>query len=158
MIINENLYSGDDIYVPPNNIKYQFLPVNFDINFNPGESYTLSCTVDVSIGNTCELKIFNGDYSEELFSKQFTAGKRDYLTFKFSDNAKYRFAFYAGNAGKTNNIKAYYKKVKIEKGDKMTIYLPHKSKVKAEYQAIFPIGGGTQKSIRHKAYKGVGLC
>ena len=31
--------------------------------------------------------------------------------------------------------------------DKMTPFLPHKSKVKADNQAIFPIGGGYFKEV-----------
>ena len=142
MIINENLYSGKDIYVPPNNVVYQFLPVKFEINFEVGKSYTISCEVSLSKGDSCTLRIFNKDYSKNLFTKIWTAGSRNSLTFKFDDSNEYVFAFYAGIAGKTNNIKAYYKKIKLEKGEEMTPYLPHKSKAKPENQAIFPIGGG----------------
>lgn len=147
MIVNENLYSSNDIYVPPNNISFQFLPVKFEMNFEVGKSYTISFEVSLSEGNSCTLSIFNKDFSAMLFTKICTAGSRNSLTFKFNNSNEYKFAFYAGIAGKTQNIKAYYKNIKIEKGDKMTPYLPHKSKVKPDKQAVFPIGGGIQRNI-----------
>lgn len=145
MIVNENLYSGNDIYVPPNNIKYQFIPVDFGIDFEVGKSYTISCEVSVSEGESCELRIYNENYREVLFSKRFIVDSREFMTFKFDDSNKYRAAFYAGIAGKTINIKAYYKKIKIEPGDQMTPYIPNKNSVKADNQAVFLSGGVFQE-------------
>lgn len=147
MIINENLYNGNDIYVPPNNVSFQFLPVNFEMNFEVGKSYTISFEVSLSEGNSCTLSIFNKNFSKMLFTKICTSGSRNSLTFKFDNSNEYKFAFYAGIAGKTSNIKAYYKNIKIEKGDQMTSYLPNKSKVKPLNQAIF-----LSRGVRSRKY------
>ena len=47
------------------------------------------------------------------------------------------------------------KEIKLEIGENPTPFIPNKEDVKAENQAVFPIGGGITKSTLYSGYKGL---
>ena len=143
MIINENLSNQDRIILDAKNLNFRFGEFILDnLGLVDGEAYTFSAIVSLSEGQESTIIVYNNDYSINSGSSRFSTKKRNSFTFVFKKDVTTKIACYAGIHGSTSSISAEYTNIKLEKGDQMTPYLPHKSKVKAENQAIFPIGGG----------------
>lgn len=119
-----------------------------------GQKYTFSCCIN-NIDGDDKLAVCNypNEGDKELLKAD---GAFQSYTFTLKDKNTHIY-LYLGVAGST---KGTYKlnQEKLENGDQMTLYLPHKSNVKAENQAIFPSGGGITKSTLYRGYKGVSLC
>lgn len=158
MIINENLSTQDKIILSAKNINFRFDSVYIDnLGLVDGETYTFSANLNLSQGETASIILFDSDYKIQSGTATFTTEKRSDFTFTYKEGVTSELLCYAGIHGSTNGISAEYTNIKLEKGDKMTPYLPHKSKVKPDNQAIFPIGGGTTKSYLYRGYKEVSL-
>lgn len=148
MIVNENLSTKDKIILTAKDISARFESVIIDnLGLVDGETYTFSADLSLSEGEEATIIIFNSDYTINHRSTKLSTKKRSSLTFVYNNESTSRIACYAGIHGSTNGISAEYTKIKIEKGDQMTPYLPHKSNVSAVDQAIFPIGGGVSRSL-----------
>ena len=118
-----------------------------------GETYTFSAYIRKIQGKSDLITISAGDRTE-LFDLGYTY-KRISITFTYDNFIKGPYiAIYIGKASETAGNKIAVKFPKIEEGEIATTYLPHKSSVKAENQAIFPIGGGTEKCILYNSKGG----
>lgn len=145
MVINENLSMQDKIILTAKDVDARFASVFIDnLGLVDGENYTFSANLNLSEGETSSVILFDSNYKVQSGNSTFTTKKRSGFTFTYKEGVTSRLACYAGVHGSTKGISAEYTKIKIEKGDQMTPYLPHKSKVKPENQAVFPIGGGYQ--------------
>lgn len=146
MIINENLSIQDKIILSARDINHRFDSVIIDnLGLVNGETYTFSADVSLSEGEEATIIIFNSDYKVNHKSTRLSTKKRSSLTFVYNNESTGRIACYAGVHGSTNGISAEYTNIKLEKGDQMTPYLPHKSKVKPSKQAVFVAGGVFQE-------------
>ena len=142
MIINENLSTQDKIILSARDVDARFESVFIDnLGLVDGETYTFSANLNLSEGETSSVILFDSDYKIQSGTSTFTVQKRNSFTFTYKEGVTSRLACYAGVHGRTSGISARYTNIKLEKGDQMTPYLPHKRKVKAENQAIFPPEG-----------------
>lgn len=147
MIINENLSTQDKIILSAKDIAFRFKSVFIDnLGLVNGETYTFSANLNLSKGETATIILFDSDYKIQSETSIFTTKERNSFTFTYKEGVTSRITCYAGIHGSTNGISAKHTNIKLEKGNQMTPYLPHKSKVKPENQAVFPIGGGITKS------------
>lgn len=161
MIINPNLYSGTqnvDITSNGSYANYGFiLKYNID-QLITNKRYTLSCVAEQSK---------NGSGYIELATLDLDDGARQRKVCKIDNRISYTFYYdelktkglliYTDKIGETKNVDAIFKNIKVEEGDKATMYIPNINKVKASDKAIFPSGGGTAKSIHCRHGLGVSL-
>ena len=148
MIINENLLNGKRVHLNMTNWEnYGWKAVRYKLpdNLIDGETYTASCTIKQGE---------NGSGYSSIVISGSKAGVAiplpdEYLnmpvsnlqtTFTYTKNMMY-IDFCIDVFGKTSDKTGTVITVKIENGDQMTPYLPYKSNVKAENQAIFPPEG-----------------
>ena len=158
MIINENLSTQDKVILTAKDVNARFASVFIDnLGLVDGETYTFSANVNLSEGEETSVILFDSSYKTQSGISTFSTKGRNSFTFVYKANSTDRIACYAGIHGSTSGISASYPNIKIEEGDQMTPYLPHKSKVKAENQAIFPIGGGYSKRCIQST-RGGALC
>ena len=85
--------------------------------------------------------LYDSNYKVLSGTSTFTTKERNSFTFTYKEGVTSRIACYAGVHGSTSGISADYTKIKLEKGKEMTPYLPHKSKLESDKQAIFPPEG-----------------
>lgn len=142
MIVNENLSTEDKIILTPKEIDNRFLSVLID-NFGlvDGETYTFSSNLNLSEGETSSVFLFDSDYKIPSGTYTFTVQKRNSFTFTYKEGVTSRVACYAGVKGSTSMISADYTEIKIEKGDQMTPYLPHKDNLPKDKQPLLPPEG-----------------
>ena len=142
MIINENLTMQDKIILSPKDVSVRFNSIFIDnISLVDGETYTFSANLNLSKGETASIMLYDSDYKIQSGTSIFTTKERNSFTFTYKEGVTSRIACYAGVHGSTNGISAEYTNIKLEKGEQMTPYLPHKSKVKADNQALLPPEG-----------------
>ena len=142
MIVNENLSTKDKIILSAKDIAARFEAVLIDnLGLVDGETYTFSANLNLSEGETASILLFDSDYKVLSGKSTFTAQERNGFTFTYKEGVTSRIACYAGIHGSTNGISAEYTKIKIEKGDQMTPYLPHKSNLPPEKQHLLPPEG-----------------
>lgn len=155
MIINENLVNIEDIVLKPINRSYNFEPIFLNkFGLINGEIYTISLDCIQTEKGSGRFTFDLYDYNlNDLINQVGVFGKRNYMTFKYIEGQTYKINLYTDIDGKCTNIGAKFYNIKLEEGDQMTLHLPHKSKVKPENQAIFPIGGVRSKRfIQTKKY------
>ena len=154
MIINENLYSGpSNIFSQQHSIYIQL----DDLNLIDGQKYTISVVNIQGDGGSGHF-----DLNLYAFGKYYTgtiieAGVRKSYTFEYSEGKQYSLKAFNDRWGKHMDVLANFIMIKIEKGDTITPYLPHKSKVKPYNQAIFVAGGYSKRCIHSKSFGG-GVC
>ena len=146
MIINENLAYIENFELTAMNDKNRYQSIELPIYLVAGRKYTISARVkqDPNGSGVITLRTYDEavtNIKDEKYCKIDDDG-RIFLTFIYDEVSTFYVLFYTDRAKKTAGIGASFDYVKLEKGDQMTPYLPHKSNVKAENQAIFPIGGG----------------
>lgn len=153
MIINENLSTQDKIILSAKEIASRFSSAFIDnLGLVDGENYTFSANLNLSDGVIASVIIFDSDYKIQSGTSTFTAQERNGFTFTYKEGVTSRLACYAGVAGSTNGISASYTEIKLEPGDQMTPYLPHKTNVKDENQDVF-LAGGYSKRYIHSRFK-----
>ena len=142
MIINENLSMQDKIILTAQNINARFDSVNIDIlGLVDGETYTFSSNLNLSEGETSSVILYDSNYKVQSGNSTFTTKERNSFTFTYKEGVTSRLACYAGVNGSTSGISAEYTKIKIEKGDQMTPYLPHKDNLPTDKQPLLPPEG-----------------
>lgn len=155
MIINENLYTGNNkMEIKRENIGSHGYS-NFNIFFNNidnlinGENYTVSFEIiqdengcgKINAGPILKTGAI-GDSTEYVI-----VDNKVHFTFTYDKDNQGRIGIYTDLYMLRNFVGAVIKNIKIEKGDQMTPYLPHKSKVKPSNQAIFLSGGGISRGL-----------
>lgn len=147
MIVNENLSVQDKIILEARDVAFRFASVFIDnLGLIDGEAYTFSANLNLSEGESASVILFDSDYKIQSAITTFSNKERNVFTFTYKEGVTSRISCYAGIHGSTSGISAEYTNIKLEKGEQMTLYLPHKSKVKLDNQAIF-VAGGVFKDI-----------
>lgn len=144
MIVNENLLPINEFHIEAKDRKFNHQAINFnELPVEEGEKYTLSFygKQNEKGSGSYSLIFHRNAIGDTILSKQYECNKRNSFTFVYTSEMD-RFNLYADIIGEEIGVSADFNMLKLEKGDKMTPYLPHKSNVKAENQAIFPVGGG----------------
>ncbi|EEI83488.1 hypothetical protein [Anaerococcus tetradius] len=144
MIIRDNLYEGDQILsYPKARGMYNFITIlsksEID-NLEENKKYTISLNLNQTENGSGYVNFGRVIGSSLQDFKKNSVKDRLELTFDKTENT--RILCYTDLAGKTDDVGLKAFNIKLEFGDAATQYIPHKSKVKAENQAIFPIGGG----------------
>ena len=159
MIVNDNLIKQSAIFLEAKDISYRYESVFIDsFNLVEGATYTFSANLDLSEGSEGTVIVYDKSYTVNSGTSMFSTKNRSGFTFVYKGDSTHRIACYAGVAGSCNGVSARYTNIKLEKGDKMTPHLPHRSNVKAENQAIFPSGGGIKTSTLYSPRLGASLC
>lgn len=156
--VKENLCEVNNFVIEPENRNYNQRKIKLPNNLVDGEIYTFSAKVNQSDNGSgrCGFVIGKQGFSNSVWT---TIPIKNFVyKFKYEKKRQAEILIYSDVQEKTNNIGAEFYNISIVKGDQMTPYLPHKSKVKADNQAIFPIGGGITKSTLYRGCKGVSLC
>lgn len=168
--INENLALDnfeDGQTRPDKKEGYSYFPICDlpKMNLENGANYTVSFNLTQSSKGCGEFNA--GPLSKPSVEKsgrvlmdftRYKVRKRSYFSFKYNKDTQSSIAVYTDLVSRMAGVGGTIKNVKIEKGDQMTPYLPHKSNVKAENQAIFPIGGGIKTSTLYSPRLGVRVC
>lgn len=160
MIINPNLHNGVTIItLTPMDVANRFESIFIDqIGLKDGNKFTVSLDLELNGSEQATVILFDKNYSVITDQTIFTNGKRNSYTFTFNSKKTHRIACYAGIQGKTNNVWARFSKIKVEEGDKATLYIPNANSLSADKQAILTKGGYLQRFIQSSAKKGGGLC
>ena len=144
MIVNENLLPINEFHIEARVDGFNKKSINFnELPVEEGEKYTLSFygKQNEKGSGSYSLIFHRNAIGNQILSKQYECNKRNSLTFVYTSEMA-RFNLYADIMGETVGVSADFTLIKLENGDQMTPYLPYKSNVKAENQAIFPVGGG----------------
>lgn len=156
--VKENLYEGHDIYVEPINKAYNSMGIKIPGNLVDGEQYTFYTKVKQSHNGSgkCGFVIRKLGYPNSVWAVL----PSDNFVYKFIYNKETQneILLYSDVQEKTNNVGAKFYNISIVKGDGMDIYLPHKSKIKAENQAIFLARGGIPRGVSTLIGLGVGYA
>ena len=148
MIVNDNLTKQSSIVLEAKDTTHHYGTVFLDsLNLVEGATYTFSANLDLSEGSEGKVIVFNKTYTVYSQISMFSTKNRSGLTFVYKGDSTHRISCYAGLTGSTNGISASYTEIKLEPGDQMTPYLPHKSNLESDNQAIYPIGGGYFKEV-----------
>lgn len=158
MIVKENLllgYGGTHIVEARNNgtvsDNFNYKQIDIPTNLEENQKYTLCF----------KLKQFNGsgEFSIKLYDKEHMKFDREtnlqvddermYFNFVYRAGITEHLLIYNDISGQTRGVGLELKDIILveghfERGVNEITYLPHKEDVKAENQAIFPIGGGYQ--------------
>ena len=146
MIINPNLVDWKDFARGPhptnrNNYWWSNIPADLE----EGQTYTISADVEQTTGGSgiITVRTYNSNLSAVNSEKQceIVDGKV-YASFVYDKDKSAKLLFYTDQAGKTVGIGATFKKIKLEKGDTMTTYIPNANSLSADKQAILTRGGG----------------
>ena len=148
MIINENLYEGKQRLTFPRqkgNFGYVTILSNEDIdNLENNKKYTVSLDLNQTENGSGYVnfgRLTKGGILQDSTKKSV----KDRLELTFNKMENMRIVCYADLAGKTEDIGVEVFNIKLEFGDVSTQYIPNKSKVKPENQAVFVAGGVFQE-------------
>ena len=142
MIINQNLTMHDKIILSAKDVAARFEAVFIDnLGLVDGQTYTFSANVNLSEGETASTILFDSDYKIQSGTATFTTKERNSFTFTNKEGVTSRVVCYAGVSGSTNGISAEYTNIKLEKGEQMTPFLPHKDNLPEEKQPFLPPEG-----------------
>ena len=147
MKINPNLYKGNpnDESAGKNtgdkNDNYNFKFIKFEnADILKGETYTFSMDIEQTENGSGFFEIGLYIPPSSIDIKRYKTDKRASYTFVYDKDYE-RLIFYTDRVGYTRDVGAKFKNIKLEKGEEMTPYLPHKSKLESDKQAIFPPEG-----------------
>lgn len=164
MIINTNLVDWNDFTRTPHPTdKNYYYAYDIPTDLEEGQIYTISATVEQTAGGSGIITIRTYDSSFEVMHSEKQCEIVDgkvYAGFVYDKDKSAKLLFYTDQAGKTVGIGATFKKIKLEKGDTMTTYMPNANSLSADKQAILTKGGYLQRFIQSSKYfnKGVSLC
>ena len=144
MRINENLYEGEQRLTFPRakgNYNYIVILSDTDVDkLEENKKYTISFDVNQTYSGSGYVNF--GRVKDGALQDWAEKSVNDRLELTFNKMENMRIVCYTDVAGKTEDVGLKAFNIKLEFGDAATQYIPNKSKVKAENQAIFPIGGG----------------
>ena len=135
--VKENLYEGEnrvESYVNYTSIEIPKLEI--------GETYTVSFVLKQKEGGSGKstVCIFDENIYSRPFRGEFKVGYNEF-SFEYSDKTVNLLLYPDVFGQHGNGRKSFYDNITITKGSAGDVYMPHKSKVKPDNQAIFPIGG-----------------
>lgn len=139
--VKENLCEVNNLTIKPENKSYNWKKIKTPNSLVDGEIYTFYAKVNQSDNGSgrCGFVIRKQGYANSAWT---TLPVENFVyKFKYNKERQAEILIYSDVQEKTHNIGAEFYNISIVKGDGMDIYLPHKSKVKPDNQAIFPIGG-----------------
>ncbi len=144
--INDNLAHIKNFELTAISDRNRYERVTIPSDLVQGKMYTISARVKQSSNGSGVITLRTYDEGvkimiDEKHCKIDKDGKV-FLTFVYDKDSTFWVLFYSDRAMETTGIGAFFDYIKLEEGDQMTPYLPYKTNVKAENQAIFPIGGG----------------
>lgn len=110
-------------------------------NLQDGKTYTLSLDFQTTASGAV-VRLYDYPNKEKLIKEQvFDIGKKGKIEWSFVHKSNYQIYIYGDNDYKTNGATMSLKKLKIEEGDKATLYLPSENSLSADKQAILTKGG-----------------
>ena len=113
-----------------------------------GETYTISFNLSQNEygSGKSTVTIFDERNTKRTYAGLADIGYNE-ISFVYGEDTN-RLLLYNDdfNAGKDDRRLSIYRNIMINRGGS-GLYIPHKSKVKAENQAIFPIGGGYREVL-----------
>lgn len=151
MIINPNLVDWKDFTKPPhptnrNNYWWNDMPTDLE----EGQTYTISADAEQTAGGSGIITIRTYDSNiETMYSEkhcEIVDGKV-YASFVYDKTKSAKLLLYTDEAMYTEGIGATFKKIKLEKGDTMTTYIPNANSLSADKQAILTKGGGIYRGL-----------
>lgn len=140
--VKENLCEVNNFVIDPENRAYNYREIKIPNSLVDGEIYTFSAKVKQSNNGSgkCGFVIRKQGLSNSVWVvlpiESFV------YTFKYDEEKQEDILLYPDMQEKTYNIGAEFYNISIVKGDGIDIYVPNKTDVKPDNQAIFPIGGG----------------
>lgn len=145
MLINPNLVDWKDFTKPlhptdRNNYWWHNLPADLE----EGQTYTISADVEQTAGGSGIITIRTYDSNiQTMYSEKHCeiVDGRVYASFVYDKDKSTKLLFYTDQAMQTVGIGATFKKIKLEKGDAMTTYIPNENSLSADKQAILTKGG-----------------
>lgn len=133
---------------------YNYLQITIPDKFEENQKYTFCFRFKQFNGSgEFEVKLYNKDNTKSAGSKRCNVNDgRFYFNFIYRAGVTVNLLVYVDIAGETRGVGAEVKDMIIvegyhEKTGGEIVYLPNKNDVKADNQAIFPIGGGTFKEV-----------
>lgn len=170
--VKENLlkgYSGTHKIEPKNNgtasDNFNYQKIIIPATLEENQKYTF-CFRFKQFNGSGEFSVHVYDKNNIKFAgitKFNVNDSRFYFHFTYREGVTVNLLVYADVPGETRGVGAEIKDMIIvdgyheETGGEI-VYLPSKNDVKAENQAIFPIGGGITKSSLYRRCKGVKVC
>ena len=151
MIINPNLVDWRDFTKAPHPTdRNHYWWNNMPTDLEEGQTYTISATVEQTAGGSGIITIRTYDSSIEVIHSEKhceIVDGRVYASFVYDKTKSAKLLLYTDQAGNTVGIGATFKKVKLEKGDTMTTYIPNENSLSADKQAILTKGGGIYRGL-----------
>ena len=148
MVINENIRDIKDISIPQiqHSFKFEEIVIN-KLNLTDGMTYTISLDAK-QIGEKTNGFTFNlyNVGPKRVIAQTGVFDKRNHMTFKYEEGKTHKINVYTGLLDVMTNSGAKFYNIKLEKGDKMTPYLPYVNSLDPSKQAIF-VAGGTFKEV-----------
>lgn len=167
MVINENLAlnnfkDGETKEDTDRGYTYFLIADLPDLNLNDGDTYTVSFNLEQSAKgcgqfNAGPLSIPNKERPQRyLMSKtNYEVKDRSYFSFIYSEDTQSSIVVYTDLVSRNAGVGGTIKNVKIEKGDKMTPYIPSKNSIETAKRQYFIGGGTTKKSFLSDKRRGV---
>ena len=145
MIINENLAYIKNFELTAINDRNRYRRIELPIYLVAGRKYTISARVkqDPNGSGVITLRTYDEtmtNIKDEKHCKIDDDG-RVFLTFIYDEVSTFYFLFYTDRAKETTGIGASFDYVKLEKGEQMTPFLPHKENLPKDNQPLLPPEG-----------------
>ena len=143
MIINENLYQGQDVVIKAANVKYNSKFIEIPQNLESGKKYTISFFVEQSLNGSGQLTVVLKDSTNTLNISWWHAKRNSKFekSFIFQKDQTALIMLFSDIVGETENVAAMYKMIKIEEGDTKTPYIPSKNMLEPSKQPLLPREG-----------------
>lgn len=166
MLINENLAlynfeSGETLEDKDSGYTYFDLGKLSELDLEDGETYTISFNLKQSAKGCGQFNAGPLSFTPKILLDRTPYEINDRSSFKFVyDQSKHSsLAVYTDLVSRAAGVGGTIKYVKIEKGDKMTPYIPNENAVETAKRQYFIGGGYVQRSISNliKALLGRGM-
>lgn len=148
MLINPNLYKEKDIVLKPKDSIYHYNSWSLkDLGIDVGKKYCLSlkCFQTDNGSGYFGLMIVNAE-NRIVKYKDYPINKRIEYSVEISQEMT-NIKLYTNPVGKTKDIGAKFVDIKLEEGDKATLYIPNKNTIETAKRQYFIGGGYVQRGI-----------
>ena len=145
MLINPNLVDWRNFTKPPHPTNGNtYWKTDMPADLEEGQTYTISADVEQTAGGSGIITIRTYDSSVTVIHSEKHCEIVDgsvYASFVYDKDKSAKLLVYTDRSGDTAGIGATFKKIKLEKGDTMTTYIPNENSLSADKQAILTKGG-----------------